>query len=64
MDKPSISYTPRSDAPPEAETYAIANIYRFVLDCRAKKAAALRQAARIASVRNTEEVSDVERQPD
>ena len=40
MPEPIIAYAPRPDATPEAETYALANIYRFVLDCRAKKAAA------------------------
>jgi hypothetical protein len=33
----SLSYTPRSDATPEAEISALANVYRFVLDCHAKK---------------------------
>ena len=41
MDKPSITYAPRPDATPEAEIGALANVYRYVLDCRAKKKAAL-----------------------
>jgi len=40
MSSSCIIYASRPDAPPEAETYALANIYRFVLDCHAKKAAA------------------------
>jgi hypothetical protein len=34
-----ISYAPRTDATPEAELSALVNIYRFVLDCQAKKKA-------------------------
>jgi hypothetical protein len=62
MSSVRISYTAHPATTPEAETYALANIYRFVLDCREKKAAAP-TAARIASVRNTEEVNHVERRP-
>jgi hypothetical protein len=37
---PAISYTPRSDAVREAEISALATVYKFALDCRAKKEAA------------------------
>jgi hypothetical protein len=35
----TVSYAPRPDATAEAEISALANVYRFVLDCRAKKEA-------------------------
>jgi hypothetical protein len=35
-----IAYSQRSDIATEAEVSTLANIYRFVLDCRAKKEAA------------------------
>jgi hypothetical protein len=37
MNSPRITYTARPDATPEAELNALAAVYRFVLDCRAKK---------------------------
>ncbi len=40
MSKPTISYVPRPDATPEAELNVLANVYRFILDCHAKKEAA------------------------
>ena len=40
MDKPSISYAARPDATPETEIFAVANVYKFALDCHAKKKAA------------------------
>jgi hypothetical protein len=41
MDAPMyIRYAQRPDATPEAELRALASVYRFVLDCRAKKEAA------------------------
>ena len=40
MSSPRISYTTRREATPGAELSALANICRFVLDCRAKKEAA------------------------
>lgn len=33
----SLSYAPRSDASTEQETAALASVYRFILDCHAKK---------------------------
>lgn len=39
MNSPRIVYTPR-DATPEAELSALASVYRFILDCHAKKEAA------------------------
>jgi hypothetical protein len=40
MDRPRVTYTPRSDATPEGELNMLANVYRFILDCHAKKMAA------------------------
>ncbi len=40
MNRSAIAYTPRPDASPETEISALASVYRFVLDCRAKKEAA------------------------
>ena len=43
MPDPTVAYAPRPDATPEAETDALASVYRFILDCRdcrAKKEAA------------------------
>jgi hypothetical protein len=35
----SILYSPRRDTTPEAELNALATVYKYVLDCHAKKAA-------------------------
>ncbi len=65
MDSPRITYTSRPDATPEAELNVLANVYRFILDCHAKKIAAEPDSCNDAAiVRNTEEVSHVEQQPD
>ena len=40
MDKPSISYVPRSDATPEAELNALAAIYKLCISSHARKEAA------------------------
>ena len=39
-DSPPTFYTPRPDTTPEAEVNVLANVYRFILDSRAKKMAA------------------------
>ncbi len=39
MSSPPITYAPRPDATPEMELSTLANVYRFVLDCRVKKKA-------------------------
>ena len=39
MDKPVIAYAPRANALPETEITVLASIYRFILDCPAKKKA-------------------------
>ena len=36
---PGIAYAARPDAKPQAELSVLANIYKFVLDCHAKKEA-------------------------
>ena len=40
MSAPRITYVPRPDATQEAELHALASVYRFILDSRAKKNAA------------------------
>jgi hypothetical protein len=40
MAEARITYTPRPDTSPGAELSALAAVYKFVLDCRAKKEAA------------------------
>ena len=40
MDSPRITYTSRTGATAEAELNVLANVYRFILDCHAKKMAA------------------------
>jgi hypothetical protein len=67
-DSPPTFYTPRPDTTPEAEVNALANVYRFILDSRAKKMAA-EPAPKpdscndAAVVRHTEGVSHVEQRP-
>jgi len=39
MSDPVTTYTPRHDATHEAELSTLAAVYRFVLDCHAKKEA-------------------------
>ena len=65
VDKPSVTYTPRPDATPEAEVNVLANVYRFILDCHAKKIAAEPDSCNdAAKVRNTEGVNHVEQRAD
>ena len=70
MGKPSVTYTPRpDDATPKAELDALANVYRFILDCRAKTrvtepASDPDSSNDAAMVRNTEGVSHVEQRHD
>ncbi len=40
LSNPRITYAPRSEATPESELSTLASIYRFILDCHAKKEAA------------------------
>jgi hypothetical protein len=40
VSAPRITYVPRPDATQEAELNALASVYRFILNCRAKKNAA------------------------
>ncbi len=37
MNEPAISYTARSDAAPETEASALANVYRLILDSAKKR---------------------------
>ena len=40
MTKPYIVYHPHPNATPEGELNALANVYRFILGCQARKTAA------------------------
>jgi len=40
VDKPVVAYSERANALPETEIAVLANIYKFVLDCHAKKESA------------------------
>ena len=40
MGSPCITYVARPNATPETELSALVAVYKFVLDCRAKKEAA------------------------
>jgi hypothetical protein len=63
--KPTVTFTPRPDATPEAEVNVLANVYRFILDCHAKKMAAEPDSCNDAAiVTNTEEVGHVEQRHD
>ena len=67
--KASLVYEPRPDATPEAEVNVLANVYRFILDCHAKKMAAEPapepdSCNDAAKVRNTKEVGHVEQRLD
>ena len=64
--KASVVYEPRPDATPEAaELNVLANVYRFILDCHAKKIAAEPDSCNDAAIMtNIEEVSHVEQRPD
>ena len=37
MSKPRITYSARANATPDAELDTLAAVYRFVLDCHAKR---------------------------
>ncbi len=61
MDRPRVTYTPRSDATPETELNVLANVYRFILDSHAKKMAAEPDSCNdTAIVSNMEGVRHVE----
>jgi hypothetical protein len=61
----SISYAPRPSVAPELEGAALANVYRFILDCHTKKEATTSPVSCPDTiVRSAEEVSNVERRPD
>jgi hypothetical protein len=66
MNSTHITYTSRLAATLEAELAVLANTYRFILDCHAKKMAAEPDGCNEAAiVRSTEEgVSYVEQRPD
>ncbi len=56
MDSPRITYTSRPDATPEAELNVLANVYRFILDCHARK----KRAAGMTSTESDDAKSEKE----
>jgi hypothetical protein len=52
----TTSYAPRSDATPDTELSTLANVYKFVLDCRANKEAAPRQSRPDDPERRSDEI--------
>jgi len=62
MSSARIAYSQHPDATPETELSALANVYRFVLDSAKKNAAGV-SSTNGTRLRNTEEVSNVERRP-
>ena len=68
MREPRIIYRPRAAATPEAEREALAQVYRFVLDCWAKRRKASSEpdgSSNTAIASDTEEVMrNVDQRPD
>jgi hypothetical protein len=65
MNRPHIIYTPRPDATSQAGLSALAAVFKFVLDCHAKKVGAHPgDTDDTPSVGNAEGVSHVDRRPD
>ena len=60
MSSPRITYAARQDATRETEMAVLASIYRLALNSAGRDAAGT-TSTNGTSVRNTEEVSDVER---
>ena len=56
MSSPRIIYAQRSDATSEDEVAALRNIYRFIIDCHAKK-----EATRRGSPDDAKEIKNVSR---
>jgi hypothetical protein len=64
MNSARIIYTSRSDATTEGEVAALANVYKFILNCHANRNAVGITDTNDTILRNAEEVSDVEQRPD
>jgi hypothetical protein len=63
MSSVRITYAPRTDTEPEAELFALANVYRFILDCSAKRPSSRQSRRDDAILRNAEGVSHVDQRP-
>ncbi len=63
MSSVRITYAPRTDTEPEAELSALANVYRLILDCSAKRPFPRQSRRSDAILRNAEGVSHVNRRP-
>jgi hypothetical protein len=55
----NIRYAPRPDATPEAERSALAAVYRYLLDCRARKAVAHSEKEIAQKERRPHDLTDV-----
>jgi hypothetical protein len=64
MSSVRITYAPRTDTESEAELSALANVYRLILDCSAKKPSPRQSRRDDAILRYAEGVSHVDRRPD
>jgi hypothetical protein len=64
MNSVRITYAPRIDIEPEAELSVLANVYRFILDCSAKRPSPRQSRRDDAILRYAEGVSHVDRRPD
>jgi hypothetical protein len=60
MNSVRITYEPCTDTEPEADLSALANVYRFVLDCSARSPSPRQSRRDNAILRNTEGVSHVD----
>jgi hypothetical protein len=63
MSSAHITYSQRPEASAKNEFTALANVYRFVLDCRAKREAAPRQSRPDDPERRSDEIRAKTRMP-
>jgi hypothetical protein len=64
VNRSNVIYRACSDINQQAELSAVANVYRFILDCSAKRTTSRQSRRDNAILRNTEGVSHVDRRPD
>ena len=63
MNSARISYVLRPDATPEMEVSALANVFKFVLDCHTRKEAAPESRPDDTKLRLAKGVSHVDQRP-
>jgi hypothetical protein len=65
MNSPRITYSSRPNATAQGELDTLPTVYKFILDCHAKKKAAEPDSCNDAAIaRNAEEVNHVEERHD